>query len=72
MGLTEGAVPVPPVTAPVLFRNEQPLSLGREPRLAPGMQLKDWHFRTRPPYDDDTLARAIRAGISPPGTSSTR
>jgi hypothetical protein len=67
MGLTEGAVPVPPVSAPVLFRNEQALTLGRSPRLAPGMQFRDWHFRIRPPYDDDTLTRAIRAGVSPAG-----
>jgi hypothetical protein len=35
LGLTEGAVPVPPVSAPVLFRNERPLTLGRTPLLAP-------------------------------------
>jgi len=67
MGLAEGAIPAPPVSAPALFRNEQPRTLGRTPRLAPGMQFEDFHFRRRPPYDDINLARAIREGVSPTG-----
>lgn len=67
LGLTEGAVPVPPVSGPALFRNEQPVTLGRTPLRAPGMQFRDYHFRTRPPYDDASLARAIRDGVSPTG-----
>jgi hypothetical protein len=31
------------------------------------MEFKDYPFRTRPPYDDDALARAIRAGVNPDG-----
>jgi hypothetical protein len=31
------------------------------------MEFRDYHFRTRPPYDDATLARAIREGVSPVG-----
>ncbi len=69
MGLTEGAVRVPPVSAPALFRNEHPAPVGRAPRRAPGVKFQDYHFRVRPPYDDASLARAIRAGTSPTGAS---
>jgi len=60
MGLAEGAVVVPPVTGPALFGKQRPT--GHVPRRAPGMAFQDYPFRTRPPYDEDTLARAIRSG----------
>lgn len=63
MGVAEGAIPVPPVIAPALFgKNEKPP--GPAPRRAAGMEFKDYAFRTRPPYDDTSLARAIREGVS--------
>jgi hypothetical protein len=65
MGIAEGAIPVPPVAGPALFgRLAEP---GPPPRRAPGMEFRDYAFRTRPPYDDETLARAIRDGINPGG-----
>lgn len=65
MGLAEGSVVLPPITAPALFRNQLPVGL--VPRRAPGMRFKDYPFRTRPPYDEIGLARAIRTGESPAG-----
>ncbi len=65
MGLSEGAILVPPISGPALFRNELPG--GHVPRRAPGMEFKDYPFRTRPPYDEAGLARAIRDGVSPTG-----
>lgn len=65
LGLTEGAVATPPVSGPALFENRvPPVAMGR---LAPGMKLQDYSFRTRPPYDDALLARAIREGVNPAG-----
>ncbi|HET9651225.1 MAG TPA: cytochrome C, partial [Usitatibacter sp.] len=65
LGLTEGAVATPPVSGPALFENRvPPVAMGR---LAPGMKLQDYSFRTRPPYDDALLARAIREGVNPVG-----
>ena len=66
MGVAEGAIPVPPVIAPALFgKNEKPP--GPAARRAPGMEFKDYAFRTRPPYDDTSLARALREGVSTSG-----
>jgi hypothetical protein len=65
LGLAEGAIPMPPVSGPALF-GSQPLP-GHVARRAPGMEFRDYPFRTRAPYDDDTLARAIRGGVNPDG-----
>lgn len=65
MGLAEGSVVIPPITAPILFQNQLPK--GHVPRRAPGMGFTDYPFRTRPPYDEAGLARAIRTGESPAG-----
>ena len=65
MGLAEGSLVIPPVTAPVLFRNQLPD--GHIPRRAPGMRFTDYPSRTRAPYDETGLARAIRTGESPAG-----
>jgi hypothetical protein len=67
MGLTEGAVPVPPVTGPALFGKLELATYGRTPRRAPGMAFKDYHFKTRPPYTDASLASTMRSGVSPTG-----
>jgi len=64
LGLSEGAVVTPPVSAPVLFEKAVPTPAGRR---APGMEFRDYPFRTRPAYDDATLARAIREGVNPAG-----
>jgi cytochrome c553 len=67
MGLVEGASLVPPVTATALFGKLKLKTFGRQPRRAPGIQFKEWPFKTRPPYDDTSLAAAIRSGVSPSG-----
>jgi hypothetical protein len=67
MGLAEGAVVVPPVAGPALF-GTMPRT-GQVPRRAPGMVFRDYSFRTRPPYDERTLAHAIRSGRSPAGSA---
>ena len=67
MGLTEGAVPVPPITGTALFGKLELATYGRAPRRAPGMEFKDYHFKVRPPYTEATLALAIREGLSPGG-----
>jgi hypothetical protein len=65
LGLAEGAIPMPPVSGPALF-GAQALP-GHVPRRAPGMDFRDYPFRTRPPYDHVSLARSIRGGINPDG-----
>lgn len=65
MGLAEGSLVIPPITAPVLFQNRLPKGLA--PRRAPGMRFTDYPFRARAPYDEAGLARAIRTGESPAG-----
>lgn len=67
MGLAEGASLVPPISAPALFGKLQLASYGGAPMRAPGMTFTDWPFKTRPVYDDASLATAIRSGISPTG-----
>lgn len=67
LGLAEGAIPMPPISGPALF-GSQALP-GHTPRRAPGMEFRDYPFRTRPPYDGAGLARAIRAGVNPDGYS---
>ena len=67
MGLAEGASLVPPVSAAALFGKLELATHGRRPRQAPGMTFSDWPFKTRPPYDDATLAHALRAGVSNSG-----
>lgn len=62
MGIIEGAIPIPAVSAPVLFSKREKPS-GAIPRRAPGTDFN--YPRSRPPYDDATLARALREGISP-------
>jgi hypothetical protein len=64
LGLSEGAVVTPPVSGPALFEKASATPAGRR---APGMEFRDYSFRTRPAYDDATLARAIREGVNPSG-----
>ena len=64
-GLFEAANLVPPVTGPSLFNNAQPRA--PPPRRAKGIQHREFSFLTRPPYDEGSLARALREGISPSG-----
>ncbi|HSD61714.1 MAG TPA: cytochrome C [Burkholderiales bacterium] len=65
LGLAEGAIPMPPVSGPALFGSRT--LPGHVARRAPGMEFRDYPFRTRPPYDDESLARAIRDGVNPDG-----
>lgn len=65
LGISEGAIPMPPVSGPALFGS---VTLpGHVPRRAPGIEFRDYPFRTRPPYDEALLARAIREGVNPDG-----
>lgn len=64
-GASEGQNSVPPVFGQALFGVFRPP--GRKPRHAPGISFQDLPFRTRPPYDEESLARAIREGVSPAG-----
>ncbi|HQT31710.1 MAG TPA: cytochrome C [Thiobacillus sp.] len=65
MGLAEGANVIPPITGPALFGARLPD--GYAPRRAPGMDFRDYPFRTRAPYNESTLAQAIRNGHSNDG-----
>jgi Cytochrome c len=64
-GLFEATNLVPPVTGPSLFSNVQPRAATG--RRAKGMQHEEFSSLERPPYDERTLARALREGISPSG-----
>jgi len=67
MGLAEGASLVPPITAKALFDKLELTTIGRQPQRAPGVNFIDWPFKTRPSYNDETLARAISQGTSSSG-----
>ena len=66
LGSYEGSVIVPPVIGQALFgKFRKPGE--RAPRRTAGMKYLDFDFHTRPPYDDATLARALRTGVSTSG-----
>ena len=65
-GTVEGVVIVPSIQGRVLFNPGSPPP-GHLPRRAAGMALQDYGFRTRPAYDDISLARALREGIGAGG-----
>ncbi len=62
LGAFEGSVSVPPVAGHVLF---EPLTQG-QPRMGP---VRTAGAGTRPAYDEQSLARALRDGIDPAGRS---
>jgi hypothetical protein len=64
-GLFEGANLVPPVTGPSLFDKAQPRA--QSPRRAKGIEHEEFAFLTRPPYEANSLAEALREGVSPSG-----
>lgn len=64
-GVFEGLNLVPPITGPSLFANWRPE--GHTPRRAKSVQHQPSPFRTRPSYDNATIARALRDGISSSG-----
>ena len=64
-GMFEATTLVPSVTGPSLFGNDQPRA--GTTRRAKGMQHQEFSFLERPPYDELSLARALREGISPSG-----
>jgi hypothetical protein len=61
LGMTEGQVVVPPITGKFLF---EPRTINLRDTSAPQRHAVPW---TRMPYDDATLARAIRLGIDSSG-----
>jgi hypothetical protein len=61
LGASEGRIQVPPIIGKYLFR---PRSTNAEDMRMPHVM----NYRaTRPPYTDETLAAAIRTGVSPDG-----
>jgi cytochrome c553 len=64
-GLFEAANLVPPITGPALFENARPRA--QTPRRAKAMKHEEFPFLTRPAYNEETLARALREGVSPSG-----
>lgn len=64
-GMTEAGLVVPPITGPALFRNDDPTRSTAPSRRNPS--VRDYAYRERPPYNADTLSRAIREGTSPTG-----
>lgn len=67
MGLSEGGNFIPPVTATALFGKLKLNTYGRLPASASGMTFKNWPSLTRPEYDNQTLAHALRKGFSSSG-----
>ena len=68
MGSREGAQAVSRITGPALYARPVPywpVRPGREVRVKPSRR------DTRSPYDDSTLARALREGIDPDGNPLT-
>jgi cytochrome c553 len=66
LGSYEGSQIVPPVIGQALFaRFRKPGD--RAPRRTAGMKFIDFDYRARPPYDEGTLARALREGVSSSG-----
>ena len=64
-GVFEGSNLVPPITGPSLFANARPSA--HSPRRSKSVEHREFPFRARPPFDDASLARAVREGISPGG-----
>ncbi len=66
LGSYEGSVIVPPVIGQALFGKFRKAG-DRAPRRTAGMKYLDFDFHTRPPYDEESLARALRSGVSTSG-----
>ena len=64
-GLFEATNLVPPITGPSLFTNPQTSASSR--RQAKGMEHQQFSFLERSPYDELSLATALRDGVSPSG-----
>jgi hypothetical protein len=64
-GVFEGSNLVPPITGPSLFADARPSA--HTPRRAKSVQHREFPFLARPVFDDTSLARAVREGISPGG-----
>jgi hypothetical protein len=67
MGSREGRVAVSPVTGPVLYTKPQPFWPQRPGRAA--ADIRPLRQELRPPYDDDTLVRAVRNGVDAGGAA---
>lgn len=64
-GLYEGSNLVPPITGPSLFANMRQNT--RVPRRSQNVEHRNFPFLDRPPYDDASLATALREGLSSGG-----
>ena len=65
MGSREGSLAIPAVAGPLLF--SKPRDWGQRRAAAPDMQVSASRLLARPPYDDTTLARALREGLDSGG-----
>ncbi len=64
LGASEGGRVVPPVTGPALY---QPREMRRQSQYRRLFRTRSGEPALRPAYTDESLARAIRAGLDPDG-----